>query len=273
MKKLFSTTSLLAFALAFDGGITPGWKKDENGNLVLKDGNPINVLPNGQEQTVGLDTITRLNAEAKEHRVAKEAAEESLKKFTGISDPDAAKKALEIVAKLDQKKLIDAGEVDKVKDEMRKEFTGQIDTLKKEKDDLQSKYDGAQISNVFNNSKFLKEALAVPADLIENTYRQNFKIENGKIVGYYKDGNKIFSKERAGEDANPDEALRLLLESHPQKDTILKANLGSGSGNEGGGGNLGGTKTMKRAEYDALPPQKKAELAGEMGKGNFKVTD
>ena len=50
------------------------WKLDESGAIVMKDGNPVYVDSQGQEKTVSTDTITRLNNEAKQHRVAKEEA-------------------------------------------------------------------------------------------------------------------------------------------------------------------------------------------------------
>lgn len=268
MKRL----NVLALALAYDSGIVPGWKKDDQGNLVLKDGNPVNILPNGQEQVVGLDAISRLNSEAKEHRTAKEAAEAKLKMFEGL-DPELARKAIDTVGKLDAKKLIDAGEVDKVRKEISDQYLAQIAEKESLAAQLQGQLHDMKIGKVFESSKFLNENLAVPKDFVEAAYRSNFKIEDGKIVPYGKDGNKIYSKTRIGEVADAEEALQILIESHPSKDAILKADVGSGSGNKGGGGQQGGSNIIKRSEFDKLEPMKQAEFGMKAAKGEVKIVD
>ena len=68
----------------------------------VQDGKPVYVEDDGKEVAFDApgtrNTISRLNAEAKSHREAKEAAEKALKGFEGIEDPAAAIKALETVA-------------------------------------------------------------------------------------------------------------------------------------------------------------------------------
>lgn len=94
-------------------------------------GLPVYVHDDGQE--VGFDAvqavgkISSLNGEAKSHREAKEAAEASLAKFAKIGDPAKALEALEMMTKIDQKKLIDAGAVDQVKADITKSFQAQLD--------------------------------------------------------------------------------------------------------------------------------------------------
>src|SRR5690606_13031141 len=98
--------------------------------------------------------------------------------------------------------------------------------------------------------------------------------EEGKPVAYDKSGNRLMSKKNIGVYAEPDEALELLVDMHPQKDTILKADAGGGSGNGGGGGNrLNGGRTMKRSDSENLAPAARAEAAASMGKGELKVVD
>ncbi|SSL41699.1 Uncharacterised protein [Klebsiella pneumoniae] len=94
-------------------------------------GLPVYVHDDGQE--VGFDAvqavgkISSLNGEAKSHREAKEAAEAGLAKFAKIGDPAKALEALEMMTKIDQKKLIDAGAVDQVKADITKSFQAQLD--------------------------------------------------------------------------------------------------------------------------------------------------
>lgn len=255
---------------AYDNGTA--WKTDDNGGLVLKDGNPVYVDSTGAEKYVDLKTITRLNGEAKQHREKWESLESKMKDFEGL-DPKKAREALEIASKIDAKQLIDAGKVDELKNQITQQFTTQITEKDKAYQELQGKYDNMIVNNVFANSEFIRNSIAVPRDMFEATFRNNFRVENGEVVVYGKDGNRLLSKEKAGEYATPDEALRILVDSHPQKDIILKADVGNGSGNTGSGGGHGGGRTMKRAEFEKLPPIKQAEFAAKMRSGEMKLVD
>src|ERR1043165_2791335 len=95
-------------------------KFDEKGGVVVQDGKPVYVHDDGKE--VAFDapatvaTIGRLNSEAKTHRERWEAAEAKLVAF-GDLDPEQAKKAVSTARNLDDKKLVDAGQVEQVKNE------------------------------------------------------------------------------------------------------------------------------------------------------------
>ena len=86
-------------------------KVDDKGNAVVVDGKPVYVYDDGKETPFDalstIATIGRLNAEAKGHREAKEAAQEKLKLFEGIDDPEFARKAMQTVKNLDMKKLVE----------------------------------------------------------------------------------------------------------------------------------------------------------------------
>lgn len=248
------------------------WKLDENGNIVMKDGNPVYVNTNGDEQSVAVDTISRLNNEAKTHREAKEAALEKLKAFEGL-DAVKAREALETVSKLDANKLIDAGKVDEVKSQITAQLQGQIDEKSKALTELQTKYDNMIVNNLFANSEFIRNNVAVPRDMFEAKFRNNFKVENGQVVVYGNDGNRLYSKERAGEYATPEEGLRILAEAHPNRDTILRANTGSGTGSNGAAGASGGSRYMKRSDFEKLSPSQQLEYAQKMRNGEITLTD
>lgn len=234
-------------------------KLDDAGHVVVSDGKPVYVGEDGKEVAFDypatLATISRLNGEAKTHRTAKEAAEAKLAAFEGIEDPEAARKALNTVKNLDDKKLVDAGEVEKVKDEAIKAVEAKYAPIIQERDQLKTDLYGEKIGGSFARSKFIADKIAIPADLVQARFGQNFEIKDGKIVAKDSHGNPIFSRSRPGEHADFEEALETLVDQYPQKDSILKGTGNQGDGarhNNGGGG--GGGKSMTREAFNKLDP-------------------
>lgn len=258
---------------AFNPG---GWKMTADGKAVeMKDGNPIWVDANGGEQVLAGDTITRLNGDAKKLRERAEAAETSLAAFKDI-DPVKAKDAITMIDKIDKKKLIDAGEVDRVTAEIKATFTTQITELQKVNEGLTGQLDNMRVDSIFDGSEFVKDRVAVPADMFKDSFRRFFKVKDGKIEAYDKAGNRVMSKAKVGDYADASEALEILVEQHPQKDTILKASTESGGGNGGGGGGRGGKRTMTRKAFEELSvnnPGQAALDAAKMRTGELVLTD
>lgn len=231
-------------------------KLDAAGHVVVENGMPVYTHDDGKDipfdAAAALGKITSLNAEAKTHREAKEAVESQLQKFAGITDPTKAIEALDLVTKLDQKKLIDAGQIDVVKAEITKAMQAQIDDATGKAQTLEQQLTKEMIGGRFGSSKFIADKLAIPADFVQARFGQNFKIEDGKVVAYNPDGSKVYSRTKPGELADFDEAMEALVERYPQKDHILKA-VGGGGGSQQSQHNAG-QKTMKRSQFDSLPP-------------------
>lgn len=231
-------------------------------------GQPIYVHEDGKEvghdapQTVA--TIARLNGEAKTNRERYEKAESSLKAFEGIEDPTAAKKALQTIQNLDDKKLVDAGEVDKVKAEAIKAVEEKYAPVLAQRDELQASLHKELIGGGFARSKYIQDNIAVPVDMVQATFGQHFKIEEGKVVAYDQNGEKIYSRVRPGELANVDEALESLVGGYQHKDLILKGGKGSGGGFQGGKG--GAPAGVKRSEMSV---SQKADFIKEHGNDAF----
>ena len=215
---------------------------------VNEQGQPLYIHDDGKEvahdapQTVA--TISRLNGEARTNRERYEAAETSLKAFEGIEDPTAAKKALETLKNFDDKKLVDAGEIEKVKAEAIKAVEDKYAPIVQERDAFQSQLHNELIGGGFARSKFIQDNIAVPADMIQATFGKNFQIEGGKVVAVGADGQKIYSRARPGEVADFDEALEVLVGGYQHKDSILKGNQSGGGGFQGNGGNKSGPQSL-----------------------------
>lgn len=243
-------------------------KLDANGSAVLQDGKPVYVHDDGKE--VAFDavstvaTISRLNAEAKSHRERAEAAEGALKNFAGIADPAAALKALQTVKNLDNKSLVDAGEVEKVRQEAIKAVEEKYAPTVKKVSELEQALYGEKVGGAFTRSKLITDKFAIPADLVQARFGSHFKVEDGKMVALDATGNRIFSRSRPGELADFDEALEVLVDQYPYKANILKGAQASGGGAGGSaGGQGGGKRTLTRAQFDQLPAADKAKAAAE----------
>lgn len=240
-------------------------KLDEAGHAVISDGKPVYVHDDGKEVPIDapamISKIAALNAEAKSHREAKEAAVERLKAFDGIEDADAALKALETIKNLDEGKLVQAGKVEEIKAAAKKAAEEQVaatnkahatelDTLRKDYESLLNQYNGEKIGAAFSGSKFISDKAAIPADLMQARFGAGFKVEDGRIVGYDQSNNKIYSRTNPGEVAGFDEAIETMVESYAYRDSILKgANNGGGGARPGAGS---GSKTLTRAQFDSM---------------------
>ena len=248
-------------------------KLTPEGLAVVLDGKPVYIDDSGKEiafDAVGtVATITRLNAEAKGHRERAEAAEGKLKPWEGIDDPTKARKALEMVANLDQKKLVDAGEKDKAIAEAIKAVEEKYKPIVEKAQKLEGDLYSEKIGGSFSRSKLIAEKFAIPADLVQARFGSAFAIEEGKIVAKDASGNKLYSKSSPGELASFDEALELIVDAYPYKAQILKGSGASGSGANPVNQGAGGKKTITRAQFDQLPQGERMAAA----KAGVSVTD
>jgi hypothetical protein len=253
------------------------WKLGEDGNVVTENGMPV-FVNNGKESPFDGDgtiaTISRLNGEAKSHRERAEEFERKYKPFEGIDDPVAARKALDTVKNLDDKKLVDAGEVERVKQEVLKAAEAQWSPFKAKSEQLQQQLDSHLIGGAFSKSAFIAKNFAAegPAgvEIAQALFGSRLKVEDGRVVGYDSQGNKLYSPTRHGELADADEAIEIMVNQYAHKDHILKGSGASGGGAGGGkpsGG--GGAKSMSRTQYEQLSPTEQRSFAI----GGGKLTD
>lgn len=249
-------------------------KLDANGNAVLQDGHPVYIHEDGVERpfdaAATAAAIKARNAEAKAHRERAEAAEAKVKAFEGL-DPEAARKALETVSNLDNKKLIDAGEVERVKESITKGFNEKLTAAEKRAQEAEDRYAGEKVATAFLGSKFLTEKTVLPADVAQAYFSKRVKVDptTGRVRVLDSDGNPLLSKANPGAEPTFDEAMEILVTSHPQRDSILRGTNGSGSGAPSGGGQGSGAKSLTRAQFEQLDPQGRVSAMKE----GVRVTD
>lgn len=233
---------------------------------VLQDGMPVYVHDDGKEAPFDaagtVATIRARNAEAKTNRERAETAEAALKAFDGV-DAEAARKALETIGKLDQKKLIDAGQMDAAVAAALKPVQDKFDAEAKRAATLEQQLHSEIVGGAFARSKFIADKLAIPADMVQAAFGTRFSVKDGKLAAVGADGNPIFSRKNPGAAADFDEAMEILVDAYPHKDTILKADNKSGSGAPTNGGGGKGGKSINRAAFDALDPAgRQAHIVG-----------
>jgi len=250
-------------------------KLNDEGYAEVQDGKPVYVKDDGSEITydpVSMHAkIGELNKENQRHREAKEEAEGKLKPYEGI-DPEKASEALKTLKNLDDKKLVDAGEVEKVKEEVARQYQKQLEEAKSETEKMQSQYAQEKISGAFANSKFVKDKMAVPPDMAQATFGRHFEFNEGRITPKDANGNMIYSEANPGDVASFDEALEKVVGQYPYRDSILKGTGNSGSGMEGVEGDPN-TRVISRKQFDALSPGKRTEMAKAMNEGKVKLQD
>jgi len=232
-------------------------KLDEEGHGVVVDGLPVFVDENGQEKPQDLNQfhskILELNQENRSRKERIKELEAKLAPFADIEDSDRwlarARKALDTLKNLDDKALVDAQQVDKLKEEWAKTFTAKEAKLRKQLDDTTSDMTARltkkeeQIRNLIVSNQFATSPYfsgsdpktTLPAEVAESHFGRHFQVEeqNGTLtlVAYDAAKNPILSRERMGEPASFNEAIQILLDQFPGKDRILRTgNAGSGSG-------------------------------------------
>ena len=242
-------------------------KVDEKGFAVLTDGKPTYTGDDGKEFVFDApqmyEKITSLTQESAKHRKRAGEAEDRLKAYEGLDDPEAARKAIATLQNLDHKKLVDAGEVAKVKEEVAKAMQAQVDDWKTKYGDMQRRFNDTMVTNAFMGSGYIKRAGNVPPDMFRVLLGGNVEIgDDGKL--YVKDaqGNRLYSRSKPGEFADFDEGLEMVVTSHPHRDYLLKGSGASGSGAQGGNGSGAGASAKSVKE---MTPKDKAAFIGQHG--------
>lgn len=250
-------------------------KLDEAGNAVLNDGKPVYVGEDGKE--VAYDppamhvTIGRLNRESQGHREAKEALEAQVKAFEGL-DPAGARKALETIKNLDDKKLVDAGKVEEIKAATIKAMEEKYGPITSERDQLKQELYAEKIGGNFSRSKFISEKLVIPPDMVQASFGRHFELKDGKVMAKDASGNMIYSDANPGNAADFDEALEKLVSMYPNRDRILKGSGHSGSGS-GAVDDGSGSRTVTRKQFEQMPPHEQQKVAGAAREGTVKLVD
>jgi len=201
---------------------------DENGNIKIgKNGQPLVKGADGKEYE--LDAIG--NA-AKLETVTKESNERRKKLSEVTADLEKAsgdnKSLQQQVDAIDDKSKV---KINELKDEINSAWADKEKAWNNEKAEMENKLFDATTGVKFATSEVVK-GLVLPPDIAKSTFGEFFKADGTAIDA---NGNPLYSKEKPGEYAEFDEALTMLVDARPDKDSLLKA-----SGASGGGGHKSG---------------------------------
>lgn len=266
---LLSTAALVVGG--YDNKI--GWKKDDSGALVTDtDGNPIYIGPDGKEQTLAPGYVNKINTEATQYRNQARDLQSKLDAF-GDLDPKAARDAVTKMKDVNLDELVNKGEIDNVRNQLKQQFERDIGDRDAKLTDAQKRIERLALDAAFGSSKLLKEQIALPEDVVRAAFRDRFEYdaEKDRVVPKNAMGEPLINKN--GDIASVDEALTVYIEARSDKDVWLKAPDASGSGNNGGGGGRSGGNRMKRADFDALPPAEQAAAGTKVSKGELQIVD
>lgn len=269
IRTLLAVTTALT-AVAFE--TKPGWKVTDGKIETDSDGNPLYIADDGTETSVKYETAVQLRSEAKAHRTRAESLAADLKKFEGI-DPVAARKALDKLKDVDLDKLVNSDKLEEVKAQMKQQYDNELRERDEAAASVKRENDQLRLDNAFNSSDFLKSRVALPSDVVQKAFRDRFKVDDGKIIPLDDHGQPLYSKKAGSEYATVDEAFETYITARPDKDQWLKAPDAGGSGSQGGGGGHGNSNKMKRSDFDALEPGKKAEIGQKAAKGEIAIVD
>ena len=225
-------------------------KLDDSGTVVVSDGKPVYIFDNGKEVAFDAksttDKIQNLTREVDTLKSSNGELTANAEIFKGL-DIEQVHKDREIVQNLSDKKLIDAGEVERVKAQMAEVFQSEKVVLKDAVTAKDVIINDLMIGSRFAESAFLRDNVILPPDMCRDSFGKNFKIENvsgePSVVGYIgKD--KIYSQTNAGELAGFEESIQLIVGNYAMKDRILKSSDKGGNGSGGGGQNVNNNENI-----------------------------
>ena len=228
-------------------------KLDKDNHAVLQDGKPVYIKDDGDEipfdANMAFNKQHQLNEENKSWRLKFEEATSQLKSLEGV-DPEKFKEYAEIAEQFKESERVKNGEIEKLKQELSQTSEKKIKEVEQtwqarynakaeEAAKFAKQYNTTVIGNEFFGSSFIKENCAVTPRLLMAEFKSRFQIdpETNHIVALDDAGKPMLSEEKIGSIASFDEAIKLMVKNHPDRDFILKpkGQPGGGMGNNGRG--------------------------------------
>jgi len=271
-------------------------KTTEEGSAVVHDGLPVFVDDDGKEMPIDPNQmhakILELNSESKGRRERLQEAQTRLDIVKDIENLDEfvsnARSAMDTVKNLEDAQLVQAGEVEKIKEQAlaAQETTKQkllSEFAKVEsglKDELAKK--DAAIRTLLISNQFAQHDLfagqeprtVLPPDIAEQYFGRYFDVDDDlNVIARDAKGETLLSREpgRIGEPADFSEAMEMIFNTYPGKERLLKAGP-SGSG-AGGGSDAGGGTSAASQIRQKLATAKKMGDGAELMRQTLRLSE
>lgn len=146
----------------------------------------------------------------------------------------------------EQKRLLEAGEFDKVKAQMSEHHQKTVDEKDQIIAELQSKLsskdgviEGLTVGSSFKGSKFINEETVLTGSKARRLYGDHFDVVDGEVIGYDKPRGDQERAPIVDGDGNPvkfESAIRKIIDLDPEKDDLLRAQMKPGASSKPGDG-------------------------------------
>lgn len=164
---------------------------------------------------------------------------EKLKSFEGI-DLEKARVMLAEQEEAEQKRLIAAGDFDRLTKQMGERHTAEKTTLVQQLEErnaltstLQRQIADLTVGSSFASSKFVGEDLTLTPSKARVIYGSHFEFKDGKVVGYDKPAgasDRTVLVDATGTVLGFEEAMRKIVDADPDKDQLIRSKMKAGAG-------------------------------------------
>ena len=265
------------------------WKKNDSDQVVVENGNPIFVHPDGrEEQFNGDSTLIRIGELKNEAKGYRQKHSELKKQVQPLLDADIddvgdyltrAKEALDLAETYKGKGAPGAEEIERIKQSVAATFEARIaekDKLHKNEietlgglvKEKENSLKRQLVRGVFNASEFIRAKTYMLPEHAYDSFGNRFIVEekdgDTKAYGLDANGEKIFSLKSGSGYAEPEEAIEIMIKSHPKRDQLLRSGPG-GSGAQGGAHDISFTgKTIDASDTMAASQNLEKIASGEI---------
>lgn len=185
-----------------------------------------------------LKEVMALKAKLKEKDGALKSLDEKYKDI----DLDAARAALKQAEEAETKELERKGEYERLLAKQKEKAEALIEAERNQRteaekriSDLQRSIDELSLGNAFASSKFIQDKMALTPNKTRALYAAHFEVEDGKLVAYDKprgsnDRTPLINS--GGDNLSFEDAIAEIVNSDPDKDYLLRANVKEGAGSK-----------------------------------------
>lgn len=202
----------------------------------------------------------RRDAEARAAELEEKLGGIDIEEYNRLKEAEAA--AEKEKADAEEKRLLERGEFDKIKEQMvqqhQEALTAKEEALA-EKDKLLAEARGIieelTVGSSFSESSFITEDTVFTPGKARQLYDAHFDVEGGKVIGYDKprgEADRAPIVDASGNPASFDAAMKAIIAADPDHDHIMRAKMKPGGQSEPGKGEAKKPDTAPQSSRDKI---------------------